>query len=330
LFTPILHLVLLSEYEHKQDARAAVSTAFKSLFREVGPSTAPHAKAALQAINYLRKQPVPKENTNADREYWLEVEHVGAGRAAEYCHLHSTALLLAETAPAQRNTQRGSRRSSAVAQPTIPDDLLLSIYRNIDEPDSFYGVQQDSSLASVLNRLDYEAEGFKSLLFRGAQADSEMRRQHSISANNAGGLISALNYLNLNSLTSVLLSHEQFHPTGSDTAGLALDTARKLDQWDIRASEHASSEPSIIYGVLQGISNATSAGEIRRRIDQGFSNALGTITAVDTSPKLMRAGLRTLSVLTEVDDVMASLSRDDLEDAFSSMERRIRWMQSAQ
>lgn len=331
LFTPILHLVLLSEYEHKQDARAAVSAAFKSLFGEVGPSTVSHAKAALKAIIYLRKQPVPKENTEADRELWLEIDHVGAARAAEYCHLHSTALLLAETTtPSQNNTQRGSRRSSAPVQPTIPDDLLLSIYKNIDEPDSYYGVQQDSSLASVLNRLDYEGEGFKSLLFRGAQADSEMRRLHNISANNAGGLISALNYLNLNSLTNTLLSNEQFHSASSNIAGLALETARKLDQWDIRASGHASSEPSIIYAVLQGISNATTAGEIRRRIDQGFSNALRTMTSVGTSPELMRAGLRTLGILTEIDDVMASLSRDDLEDVLGDMERRGAWMQSAQ
>lgn len=331
LFSPILHLVLLYEYQNRRDVYKSTSTALKSLFRNINQATISHAKAALNAITYLRKQPVPKETNFADREQWLDVDYASAARAAEYSHLHTIALLLAETGTSRASPQRSSKRSSGPVQSVFTDnDVLLAIYKNIDEPDSFYGVRQDSNLGSVLNRLHYEGEGFKSLLFHGAQADSDMRRLHSISTNSASGLTSALNSLNLNTLTYALLSNELFKSAGSDTAERALDTGRKLNQWDIRTPERTSSEPSIIYAVLQGISNATTAGEVRRRIDQGFSSALETMTAMDTSPEMMRAGLRTLGILTEIDDVMGSLSLEDLKDVLVNMTRREDWMQSAQ
>ena len=59
-----------------------------------------------------------------------------------------------------------------VEPPKIPLQLQLSIYKNLDEPDSFYGVDRGSSLLSVLDRLDYEGDGVKSLLFRGARLDN--------------------------------------------------------------------------------------------------------------------------------------------------------------
>jgi ataxia telangiectasia mutated family protein len=212
----------------------------------------------------------------------------------------------------------------------VPDDLLLSIYKGIEEPDSFYGVNQEASLSSVLNRLDYEAKGFKSLLFRSAQADSEMRRLRNISEITASGLVSALNYLNLNSLNHALLSSEQFKAAGPNTAERALEAARKLEQWDIRVPEPASAETSIVYAVLQGISNATDMGEVRRQLNRGFADALAMMVAKDTSPELIRSGTRTLGTLTEVDDIMTSLSLEHLEDAYANMKQRERWMLSAQ
>lgn len=330
LFAPILHVVLLREYESKQETRRIVSSSLKSLFHDIDSFTIPHAKAALKAIMYLRKQPLPKETTPADRERWLDLDYVEAARAADYCKLHTSALLLAELGHTQSPSQRSSRRSSVLLQTTVPDDLLLSIYKSIEEPDSFYGVNQDANLSSVLNRLDYEAEGFKSLLFRGAQADSEMRRLRDVSGTTAGGLVSALNYLNLNSLNHALLSSEQFKAAGPNTAERALEAARKLEQWDIRVPESASTEPSIVYAVLQGISNATNMDEVRRQLDRGFTDALAMMVAKDTSPELIRSGSRTLGTLTEIDDIMTSVSLENLEDAYANIERRQRWMLSAQ
>jgi ataxia telangiectasia mutated family protein len=330
LFAPILHIVLLREYESKQDTRKIVSSTLKSLFHNIDSFTVPHAKAALKAIMYLRKQPLPKETTPADRERWLELDYVEAARAADYCKLHTTALLLAELGSTQTQTQRNSRRSIVLLQPTVPDDLLLSIYKSIEEPDSFYGVNQEASLSSVLSRLDYEAKGFKSLLFRSAQADSEMRRLRNISEITAGGLVSALNYLNLNSLNHALLSSEQFKAAGPNTAERALEAARKLEQWDIRVPEPASTETSIVYAVLQGISNATDMGEVCRQVNRGFTDALAMMVAKDTSPELIRSCSRTLGTLTEIDDIMTSLSLENLEDAYTNMKQREKWMLSAQ
>ncbi|MDA4813876.1 hypothetical protein NY538_06170, partial [Enterobacter hormaechei] len=86
--------------------------------------------------------------------------------------------------PPVRTTKRSS---TAFVQPSLPAELQLSIYKNIDEPDSYYGVQQPPTLSTVLDRLDYEGDGYKGVLFRSARLDSQMRRvSHALPADSQG------------------------------------------------------------------------------------------------------------------------------------------------
>jgi ataxia telangiectasia mutated family protein len=330
LFPPILHLVLLRDFQGQRRIRQLLSDACHTLFTAVDTTTIPHVKTLLNAVLYLRKQVLPQETTKTDRLRWLDLDYAFAAQAAETCGMHTAALLFAETSASQQAAKSSRRSSSMHLQHSLPDELLLSIFKNIDEIDSFYGVQQNPSLAAVLDRLDYEADGFKGLLFRGARLDSQMRRLRNTEPQDARGLVRSLVNLNLNSVTHSLLSNQQAFNGGISMVDSVLHTARKLEQWDIRAPETANTEASTTFKVFQGISNATDLGAVRRRLDSGFLSTVQTMLSPMRTGQSVKSSLRTLGILAEVDDVMTSNSADTLRDAWKNMLSRQERMLSAQ
>ena len=174
LFAPVLHTVLEQAIDQPESVHGVLSQSIRKWFEDAPPKKAPHTRALLRAIMYLRRQPYPRETTHADRLKWLDLDFTQAARAAHGCGMHTAALMLAELTSLMVPA-KGPRRSTATVVPLVDEDTMLDIYRNIDDPDSFYGVPQTPSLDLVLSRLDHEAEGFKGLMFRGARMDSQMR-----------------------------------------------------------------------------------------------------------------------------------------------------------
>lgn len=329
LFAPVLHLELERDYNGKQETRKTLSEGFRQVFRDANEMTLPHVKVLLTALLYLHKQEFPQETTSNDRLRWLDIDYAVAAKAAEKCSMHVTALRFAEQASPQAATTKVSRRSSISIPAPMSDSLLLSIYRNIDEPDSFYGVQQTPDLSSVLDRLEYEADGFKGLIFRGARLDSQMRRHDNPTSADSNGLIRSLINLNLNALPHSLLSSQQEFAGGASMADSVLYTARKLEQWDIRAPEASATEAGTLFNVFQGISHSTDTGAIKLRLDTGFFGTMKTLLSPIQSSQSVKSCLRTLGVLVEVDDAMSATSTNYVRDAWEKMEKRSQKMLSS-
>ncbi|KAE9972679.1 hypothetical protein EG327_009430 [Venturia inaequalis] len=329
LFAPVLHLELERDYNGKQETRKTLSEGFRQVFRGVNEHTLPHVKALLTALLYLHKQPIPQETTSNDRLKWLDIDYAVAAEAAEKCSMHVTALRFAEQASPPAVALKVSRRSSILIPASISDSLLLSIYKNIDEPDSFYGVQQTPDLSSVLDRLEYEADGFKGLIFRGARLDSQMRRHENSTSTDTGGLVRSLINLNLNALPHNLLSSRNDFAGGVDMANSVLYTARKLEQWDIRAPETSTTEAGTLFSVFQGISNSRDSGAIKVRLDSGFFGTMQMLLSPIHSGQSIKSCLRTLGVLVEVDDAMSATSTNFFHDAWKNMQKRSQKMLSS-
>ncbi|KAF2489805.1 hypothetical protein BU16DRAFT_566907 [Lophium mytilinum] len=328
LFPFILHLVLHQEFDGQRSVRDAISRACLSWFEGRSQATVPYIKTLIRGILYLRTQPVPHEITREDRDRWLDINYLKAAEAATTCGMYKTALLFAETHAAPH--VRSSRRSSTLPQSSIPTQLQFTIYRNLDEPDSFYGVEEEPSLPSILSRLDYENNGIKSLLFRGALMDSQMRQTNSVDPTDSRGMIKSFIILNLNSVTHHLLSNEQFHNTGPEVVNNTLHTARKLEQWDIRAPQTNHSEASTIFKAFQGLHYASDSATARTALDSQLLATIGNLVGRENSSGTMKASLRTLAVLAEVDDCITASDPDQLTDAWSQMQSRLGWMQNGQ
>ncbi|KAI9716271.1 MAG: hypothetical protein M1812_005496 [Candelaria pacifica] len=323
VFPYLLHLILARETAGHQAVRQIMSEAYKEWFSDRRASTKPHVKLLLTTVLYLRKQPIPNETTRADRERWLDLDYIEAANAAAACNMHKTALLFIEIGCSRPVST--SRRSSTV-RVQEPTDLLMSIFRSIDEPDSFYGVQHQSSLSSIMDRLEYERDGFKSLFFRGAHFDCHMRLMDAPTANESGAIVNALNTLNLNGISHSLLNNSQFSgPSGGSTESL-FQTARKLEQWDIQPPKLQSTEASTIFRAFQSVNTISEHKLLSQALDSNVLEVMTELQRGDRTGPSLHSSLRTLAVLTEVDEVISSTGVLDLKEAWSRMQAREDWM----
>lgn len=326
LFPYILHLALERDLDSDQTIKKAISDAYRKWFQQTKDEDVPYLKVLLRSVLYIRTQAIPRERNLADRINWLDIDYLDASKAAVKCGMHRAALLLAETHASQ--PAKPSRRSSMLVHQSIPLQLQLSIYQNLDEPDSFYGAEQEPSLESVLNRLDYESDGFKGLLFHGAKMDSEMRRFKSISPSDSSGIVRDLAVLNLNSLTHAISSNGDFRDTGNNL-NHTLEVAQKLEQWDIRAPPSKKCEAAAVYKAFQGMSNSTDLATVRGHLDQSLLETIATCTGPNTSAKTLQSSLRTLSVLNEIDEIMTAGSPEELGETWNDIQNRTVWMGEA-
>lgn len=330
LFPYILHLVLLDEYEEERITREVISSAATAWFRYSNPESSPYVRIIIQAVLYLRSQPVPKEVTRVDRDMWLEIDYLEASRAATACAMFRSALLFAETSSGQSVVKNASRRTSALVQPQLPTELQLAIYKNLDEPDSFYGVDRGSDLSAVLHRLDYEEDGVKSLIFRGARLDSQLRRRNELDSSDTRGTLRSLIMLNMNSVTNSLLSTDQFRDTGDEAVENALHTARKLGQWDIRAPETNCTESATLFRAFQGLHTAKTIEQALLNFNQQMLATMIFLTGRNRSSVPMKSRLRTLAVLSEADEVLRADNPEYLLDVWDHMKAREKWMRAGE
>lgn len=327
----ILHLVLLDEFEYERRVHDVMSKATMKWFRESDASTAAYVRTLIQSILYLRSQPIPKEVTRVDRDRWLEIDSMKASHAANSCGLYRSALLFAETSASQHVTKSTTRRSSVLVDPPrIPLELQLSIYKNLDEPDSFYGVDRGSSLLSVLDRFEYEGNGVQSLLFRGARLDSQMRRNNEIEASDSRGTVKSLIMLNMNSVTHSLLSNDQFRDIGDDVVESTLHTARKLGQWDIKAPEVNHTESSTLFKAFQGLHFAKSVPEAQENFDRQLLATMYFLSGKSNSSVPSKVRLRTLAALTEADEIIRAERSEHVLDTWEGMKAREKWMRAGE
>jgi ataxia telangiectasia mutated family protein len=326
LFAPILHLILLEERlkGEPKGVKAYFSKLFNIFFQHVDVFDVDIAKTIIRALLYLREQPSAPLSV-IESLHWLELDYVQVSRAAELCGMHTTALLFAESVTildyGQTRSQTRSRQSLKLDTP-LPNDLLLSIYRNIEEPDSFYGVHQSVGLDSVLELLEYENDGTKSLLFHGARLDSEIRNAKTPSDQDISGVCKALSQLNLNSLALSVLRANSSVGSHSYSSDMVFRSARKLEQWDISIPETAHSESAELFNVFQTMNSSTDATIVKKSLNSAILTELKSAFEKEVRSKALHASFRHLGVLSEMDEVFSSRTSRQIEEVWARMLER--------
>lgn len=311
----ILHDVL-ADFEERRDTRRTISEIFKQALREVDENTIPHARLVINCILYLRNQPRPGESTIAERNDWLDIDYEEASFAANKCRMHKTSLLFLEIQASR--VIAGSRRSS-LAKYDPPSDFLHDVFKNIDDPDFYYGIQEKPSLASVMERLDYESTGIKNLLFHSAQYDSEMQMSGNA---NAYGVLKALNATNLQGIASAMFSAPSDSKDGPVSFDSMLQAATSLQQWDIPVSPMNISPSAIVFRVFQNINTSGNIAEISPSIDESFLSILNLLASTSRSALSLRTAMRALGIMTEISDVLCSTSAQQIDEEWKKITYR--------
>ncbi|KAH8166164.1 hypothetical protein CIB48_g2094 [Xylaria polymorpha] len=324
-FPYIIHLILLIERKSQQSARRKLSGALKQWLQADSLIAKDNINLLMNAILYLRTQPLPGENSIADRMQWLELDLTLASSAATKCGMYKTALLFLELS--STDGTRSSRRSSTIrAQEST--DLLLDIFENIDDPDAYYGLSQVSGLTSVLARLEYEKDGIKSLAFRGAQYDSHIRKSDPAAVFDSESLVGTLGSLGLSGLSYALLQNQQNLNSPSSTVDGTFNTARKLEIWNLPALSSTCNPSVTIYKAYQAWNQATELNVVKRMAWSGFSEVIRNVLKDDITASSLRNHLGALAVLTELNDTADVVNSADLERLLETFSSRAQWMKS--
>ena len=329
LLPSIVHILLTKDLDKGQVLRSELSSAFAVYLSDDSDALLSKQRYLMQLLLYLRSQALPGESTNADRLRWLDVDWLLAAQAANRCQIPHTALLFTESIsqPTHGGRRASSRASlSQVGIEQIPQDLLLSIFKAVEEPDSFYGVEQPATLGSVLDRLDYEADGHRSLMFRSAQTDTDLRRSHGLANLDGTGMVRSLSMLNLNSLTFALLSR------GFGTADASeelLNSARRLQQWDIMPPETISQAASSSFTALQELSRATDHQLMDSKLKSIMLDHSRPMTSLDRAENPPHEWFSALASLAEADELLSRQGGQALPSTRNRMIQRQTWMRMA-
>ncbi|KAJ5424194.1 PIK-related kinase FATC [Penicillium cf. griseofulvum] len=321
----VVHDVLLSERDDKGErgeVRENISAAFRKVLCEIGEETLPHAQLVINCILYLRNQPVPDESTIVQRDKWLDIDFGEASLAAHRCRLHKTSLLFLEIQTSRVVTT--SRRSSVIKYEP-PPALLHDVFRNIDDPDLFYGIQQSSSLANVMERLEYESSGFKNLLFQSAKYDSEIQMSDNTESY---GVLKALNATNLQGIANTMLSASSSASDAPVAFDSMLQAATSLQKWDIPVSPLDSSPSATVFRTFQSLNTSGSLIEVTGSIESSLLTILGSLLKTSGSAIQLRSSMRALGIMTEISDTLHSVSSKDMEEGWADIMARSSWLKT--
>ncbi|KAK4238937.1 hypothetical protein C8A03DRAFT_32994 [Achaetomium macrosporum] len=324
-FPFVVHLVLTYQLDKQQGIKRQFSEALKEWLKSTSDASRENLKLLINTILYLRTQPLPGETSIADRGHWLDVDLSSAAAAATRCGMFKVALLFVELANSE--SSRSSRRSS-VREMEDSSEILLSIFENIDDPDAYYGLDQDASLSTVLSRLEYENDGSKSLAFRGAQYDSHLRDRDPASRRDGQALIKALSSLGLAGLSNSLLQTQQSLDGSSDSLEATFTTARRLEMWNLPAPSKTDNWAVTVYKAYQGMQQAVDIDTVRSVVHDGLRSTVRHLTSRSLNTSTLRHQLGALAVLSELDDVLNVTDQSELQHVLEAFERRSKWMMS--
>ena len=316
LFPYVLHLVLEKELHKNGPVYKIMSNCYKDCFCDLDRWRIPFVRLLIKAFFYLRSQRISGETTIVDRERWLSINYIDASKAAIECKMYSAALLFLELHSDQE--RRSLKRSSGKIVQSVPNELLLRVYKSIDEPDSFYGVHAPPGLSSVLDRFDYENDGLRSLLFRGAKLNSQMRRVGRTDLKDSHSVLQSLAILNLNSLTYELLSHDSSIRANSSRSTV-LDAARKLEQWEIKISDVNVADSSAIFKAFQGLSSTKDICAAQMHIDNIIDSMIQSYKYTNAAGREHRSFLKNICVLSEICDLVCAPSDEELKKTWDTI-----------
>ena len=323
LFPFILHCALKNADRFGTALGQELSEAIGHCLEEYEPSRTAHFTLLIQSVIYLLTQRFPQEITRMDRCRWLDINYRHLAEIAAACKMFKSALYLLELAEAQESSA-SRRRSTRKANP--PNELLLSIFREIEEPDAFHGVAQHPNLDSVADRLAFEGKGSQEVLIRGAQADSESRLRQSNNQQAFTHTLNSLARLNMNSIAYNLGIGYSSGSVDSATTDSITRAALKLRQWDLNLSGTNKNSTSLMYQTYQSIQEASDLVTVKDQLKRNSVRVFDCLKQHEDSDRSLRSSFASLVALADANEVLSIRSGTELSELSSKWQLGQTWV----
>ncbi|PHH73568.1 hypothetical protein CDD82_5383 [Ophiocordyceps australis] len=321
-FPFLVHMVLCSELQGQRSIRQNLSGAIKKWLPTTGSTAESNLRLLMNTILYLRTQELPNETCIEDRLRWLKMDFAEAASTASRCGMYKTALLFAEIAMSEGTP------SARVPCLSEMKSTLLTIYENIDDPDAYYGLPEEASLTNVLARVEYEQEGSKSLAFRGAQYDENIRLRSRDAQVDAQALVVALGTLGHSGLSHSVLQNQQNLDASAACLESTYGTARRLEIWDLPTPSKLENHSVSLYKAYQALHRATELPPVRWAIHDGLGRIMQDLAGSNDNATKVRSRLAALASLTELEEALHITDADEMDVLLSRFKLRDGWMRS--
>lgn len=314
----LVHSCLAAGHSSRSDLSPFISQTFRDAVRERSERCRLHLRLILSTVLYLRKQPYPHEATIVDREKWIELDVTDLAATAALCRMYKSALMMLEMQTPQNG--RLSRRSS-LPKIVLPSELLQEIFENLEDPDYFYGLQQDASVSSVMKKLEYERSGFRALSFQSAQFNSDLKMNSSQGSTvDISGLIGSLTSADFDGLASSLFRSSRFDSSRAPEADLA-QAPLNLHEWDIPTS-FSSSSSGALFKALASINKIRDDSVIPPILDESLGVVFDNVAQKNTFGNALHEAIGSLAALSELQDIWYCHGKDELEEIMDILQSR--------
>ena len=205
-------------------------------------------------------------------------------------------------------------------------DLLRQVYRSLDDPDFFYGMQEEVSLGSVMRQLNHEGNDFKNLSFQSALFDAFIKSSDN---NHQFEILGALISANMNGIAHAVQAHlpKDKGQHVDSWVGASL-TALNLHQWDLPLSSTASDPSSLLFEVFRAANTSLNFLEVSTRLDQALLGLVKNIAQQNAIGSTLRPSMSALAMLTESKDILSARTADELSAHWLKLARREEWQET--
>ncbi len=311
----VVHIVLAAEMDGAQPARAKLHETFSTMLRVRDSDSEEDVKLILSTLLYLRRCVLPNSTTKAQRSQWLEVDFGEAAIAASTFELWHEALLFLELQQSHTHLSTRSIRKSTRAGANGMPEVAAIVFENVDDPDFFYAGHEDMDLPSVIQRLEHEASGLKTLSFQSAVFDAAVRshEDRETSGNTALSAARALNAANLRAISQAVTafaSGQSQSALGRETSDMYFD----LYDWNIRSGTGLGRETSCSLKSLRALTTGTSKEAMVQSLEVGLLECVKSLPSAKRLSQTHSKSLRNLATLAEARDALMLKGYENLDN----------------
>ena len=303
----IAHRSILVTQDSSQDSAEYITKNFRNVVEKRGEHLQQHMQAILRTSVYLWKQPFPHESTLIDREKWLNLEWSELAVAAVECKMYRTALLFSELSASKAN--RTSRRSS-IPKALMPTTLLQEIFENLEDPDYFYGLPQETSIDSVIKKLQFEGSDLQALSFQSAKHDGLLKLgKNPDDRQGSAGIVRALTSANLDGIAHGMSKSSE--TTMSD--GYIAQTLLNLQEWNLPVT-NAHDLSGAVFESLRTITKVQDFSSVPPILDKMLQETFELLLSGKVIGGSLHDSMSSLAAITELKELWACESSAELDD----------------
>ena len=310
----VVHIVLAAEMDGAQPARAKISEIFSVALTMRDSGSDEVIRLILDTILYLRRCVLSNATTKAQRSQWLEIDFGEVASAAMVFNLWHEALLFIELQQSHVHllSSRSTRRSAQNGANSVPDFAAI-VFEHVDDPDFFYAGHEDVDLTSVIQRLEHESSGLKTLSFQSAVFDAAVRSHgdRETSSNAALSAARALNAANLRAISQAVTAFASGHSQsalGRETS----DTYFDLYDWSIRTDMGTAREGSGSLKSLRALTTGTSKEAMTKSLEIGLLQCVQDLPPAKGQSEAYNESVRNLATLSQARDALMLKGNEDL------------------